>query len=73
MAGPLSRFVASKSSTATNPLPPISIPKLPEKLRRIDPDGVSQWESAMESVVREQFRTLEEKLNTVIDAQKTGS
>ncbi len=72
MANQLSRFAASKSSTTTSPLPKVAVPAMPDKLRRIDPDGCAAWEGAVADAIHENFRLLEEKLNVVIDAQKTG-
>lgn len=66
----LKQFIPDKSATSTNPLPPFSLPKLPEKIRRISPDEAALWEQAVERAVQGQFRALEEKLNVVIDVQK---
>lgn len=35
--------LANISGANVNPVPGIRLPPLPEKLRRIDPDGSAQW------------------------------
>lgn len=68
----LKRLVPSKSSTTTNPLPTFALPRLPDRIARIAGDDYERWHREAELAVQDQFRALEEKLNVVIDAQKTG-
>ena len=53
------------SSVAANPIPQLSIPQLPEKLRKLDPDGCNQYQ---QDLTRE-LQDWTQKLNTLFATQ----
>lgn len=68
----LKRMVPSKSATTTTALPPFQLPRLPDRIARIAGDDYDRWHDAVNLAMQNHFQLLEEKLNVVINAQKTG-
>ena len=54
--------LANRSSTAgAQPIPEIILPRFPEKLRRIDPEGCDAWQKQFSLVLKDWVS----KMNTV--------